>query len=132
MTTEPWRYRCPEGHTTITTRTAGYYCQVCRAYYEGDPVDMKADDPEPESDGGRTTPHMFEAVQRLWQVTGDTDTTARARHVSDRAGAFTHALHAAEGRGLVERVTPESNSPDRWRVTEAARWLVASPERGEV
>ncbi|UBF23505.1 winged helix-turn-helix protein [Halorubrum tailed virus 28] len=130
MTTDPWRYRCPEGHTSITTRTEGYYCQTCGAYYDGEPVDAKADN-APETDGGRTTPHALTAVRRLWQVTGDTDTTARARHVSDRSGAFTHALHAAEERGLVERVTPESNAPDRWRVTEDARWLVASPERGD-
>lgn len=125
---DPWRYRCPEDHASIERRSDGYYCRVCEAYYTGDPVDAKRDE-SPEADGGRTTPHIFTAVERLWKVTGDTETTARARHVSDRPRMFTVAMREAADCGLVERI--DSSGGDRWRVTESARWLVARPARGE-
>jgi len=38
-----WRYRCPEGHTSLRTRITkpGYWCTTCQRPYEGEPVDMK-------------------------------------------------------------------------------------------
>ena len=38
-----WRYRCPEGHAALRTRTRspGYYCKTCNEGYPGDPLDAK-------------------------------------------------------------------------------------------
>jgi len=29
----PWRYRCPEGHSTWKPRANGYYCERCECVY---------------------------------------------------------------------------------------------------
>lgn len=36
-----WRYRCPEGHTSLKNRLDGYRCTTCKITYSGAPVDMK-------------------------------------------------------------------------------------------
>jgi hypothetical protein len=43
MTFDPWRARCPEGHTSIRRHTGGqsHYCTVCRQTYDEPPTDAK-------------------------------------------------------------------------------------------
>ena len=114
---EPWRYRCPEGHTSIEQRSSkeAYRCRSCERTYYGEPVDVKRD----RGGGGEGVAPIvpIAAVRRLWRAAGDTDTTLRARHVaSDRAAALAQALRDAVDRGYVERL--ERGGGDRYRVTE--------------
>lgn len=33
MTTYPWRYRCPEGHTSIDLSVTVFWCEQCSVSY---------------------------------------------------------------------------------------------------
>lgn len=46
MSPDPWRRRCPDGHTSLTVHvtTNTYRCRSCEQTYTGTPVDPKADD----------------------------------------------------------------------------------------
>jgi hypothetical protein len=41
MNTNPneYRWKCPKGHVTVWTYPEHYYCQTCKARYEGKPID---------------------------------------------------------------------------------------------
>jgi len=41
---DPWRLRCPRGHSSLRIRSDWYYCQSCDSYYEGSPHDPKHED----------------------------------------------------------------------------------------
>lgn len=125
---EPWRYRCPEGHTSITRRVpGGYRCDSCERQYHGDPVDMLADDGDTEDGDDPVGP--LEAVHRLYAETGDTLVEVPARRVSDRPRAFAAGLRKAADRGYVEHIP--TSSAARWRVTETGARLAQHPSELE-
>ena len=121
--TKPWRYRCPEGHTSITRHDHGYRCRSCERRYSGDPVDMTTD-----RDVGEQSPEPLETVgplevtYMLWRETGDTDTTAHARTLPVQTKVASNALVKAETRGYVARI--ERSRAARWYVTEAGERIV--------
>ncbi len=52
---DPWRYRCPNGHSSIEyyPGTDFYYCQTCGAHFPADEVlDLKADGDSADLSGG--------------------------------------------------------------------------------
>jgi len=126
MTSDPWRYRCPEGHTSIRDRVSGgYYCDTCGTSYRGDPVDMRDGD-TPDDAEGFDGYSMFGAVRAVWRVTGDTDTTARARHVTPHVESLAQALRDAEQKDLVETI--HGSNGQRYRVTDRGR--IFTPDGG--
>lgn len=133
MSRDPWRDRCPEGHTAVSRRqTGGYYCQTCKARYAGEPCDA-ADPDADDAPDVRYEYDVLEAVGMLYRETRDTETAVRARHISDRPTAFAQTLRKARNRGLVEKVS-KATSAGRYRVTETGERLAAQmvpPERGE-
>lgn len=133
MTRDPWRDRCPEGHSSVTRRQAGgYYCQTCKARYAGKPCDAADPDPD-DAPNARWTYDTLEAVGLLYRETRDTETAVRARRVSDRPTAFAQTLRKARNRGLVEKVS-KATSAGRYRVTEAGERFaekMVPPERGD-
>lgn len=41
----PWRYRCPENHASVTIRTNTFWCSACCQSYSKDELqDLAADD----------------------------------------------------------------------------------------
>ena len=128
---DPWRYRCPEGHTSITNyQSRGYRCKSCRRRYDGDPIDMTADGGDVEQSSepvARLGP--LKITHMLWRETGDTDTTAHARDLPVRTQAAANALIKAEERGYVARI--ERSRASRWYVTEAGERIVTNPPRTE-
>jgi hypothetical protein len=129
---DPWRKRCPEGHTAVTTRqTGGYYCQTCQARYAGEPHDAAADD-APDAPDVRWSYDVLEAVGMLYRETRDTETAVRARRVSDRPAAFGQTMRKARNRGLVEKVSA-ATSAGRYRVTETGERVAAQmvPQEAE-
>ena len=121
--TKPWRYRCPEGHTSITRYDHGYRCRSCGRRYHGDPVDMTSDrDPKEQASEPMPTVDPVEVTHMLWRETGDTDTTTHARDLPVRAQVAANALIKAESRGYVGRI--ERSRAARWYVTEAGERLV--------
>jgi len=68
-----------------------------------------------QTDGGLPD-RTLEAVADLYEYTGDTDTTARARDVSDSPRSLGPRLSKAAERGLVERM--KKSDASRYRVTE--------------
>ena len=131
---EAWRYRCPEGHTSIKQHRESFYCHSCGLTYDGDPIDAAADgspldeaDPQPRDDLT-----MVQAAKLLWAYVGDTDTTARARDVYPHPQQMGFQLREAADHGWVECVVHSSRG-HRWRVTEAgARFLGPNDWGGEV
>ena len=121
--TKPWRYRCPEGHTSITRSDHGYRCRSCERRYRGEPVDMTADrDSGEQSFEPFETLGPLEVTHMLWRETGDTDTTAHARTLPVQTQVASNALVKAETRGYVARF--ERSRAARWYVTEAGERLV--------
>ena len=119
----PWRYRCPEGHTSITRHDHGYRCRSCERRYSGDPVDMTTDrDVDEQSPEPLETVGPLEVTYMLWRETGDTDTTAHARTLPVQTKVASNALVKAETRGYVARI--ERSRAARWYVTEAGERLV--------
>jgi len=68
-----------------------------------------------QTDGGLPN-RTREAVADLYEYTGDTDTTARAREMTDRPRQLAPRLTKAVERGLVERMG--GSNAYRYRVTE--------------
>ena len=127
----PWRYRCPEGHTSLKRyESGGYRCRSCERRYYGDPVDMTSDrDPEEQASEPMPTVDPVEVTHMLWRETGDTDTTAHARDLPVRAQVAANALIKAEARGYVGRI--ERSRANRWFVTESGERITTfQAERG--
>ena len=119
----PWRYRCPEGHTSLTRyESGGYRCRSCERRYYGDPVDMTSDrDPSEQASEPMPTVGALKATLMLWRETGDTDTTAHARDLPAPTQVASNALVKAETRGYVGRI--ERSRAARWYVTESGKRL---------
>jgi len=127
---DPWRYRCPEGHTSIVRRAhGGYRCQSCDAEYDADPVDAKSGRGDSDAEPVTPIPTMT-AASRLWDATGDTPKTIHARDISPVPVAMAAALKRAAERGLAERVETSTSRADRWRATEKAAFLGADAGSG--
>lgn len=127
----PWRYRCPEGHTSIRrNQSRGYRCRSCERRYDGDPVDMTADGGDVEQ-SSEPVPRLgpLKITHMLWRETGDTDTTTHARNLPVRTQAAANALIKAEARGYVGRI--ERSRACRWYVTEAGEAIVTNPPQTE-
>ena len=121
---QPWRYRCPEGHTSLKRyESGGYRCRSCERRYYADPVDMTSDrDPKEQASEPMPTVDPVEVTHMLWRETGDTDTTAHARTLPVQTQVASNALVKAETRGYVARI--ERSRAARWYVTEAGERLV--------
>lgn len=118
---EPWRYRCPEGHSSIQTRQhGGYRCHSCGCEYAAEPVDAKTGDGDADAEPETPIPTIT-AARLVRQATGDASATVHARELSTHPRAMTDALRRAADRGLVERV--ERSLADRWMSTEQAAFL---------
>ena len=122
--TDPWRFRCPEGHTSLKQyKTGGYRCHSCDRRYHGDPVDMTADGGDvKQSSEPVTRLGPLKITHMLWRETGDTDTTTHARNLPVRTKAAANALVKAEERGYVGRI--ERSRASRWYVTESGERIV--------
>lgn len=129
---DPWRYRCPEGHTSLTRYggTDGYRCKSCERRYHGDPIDMTADRDRSEQ-SSEPAPRLgaLKVTHMLWRETGDTDTTAHARDLPVRTQAASNALLKAEARGYVDRI--ERSRAARWHLTEAGQRLTTEQPRDD-
>jgi len=124
---DPWRRRCPEGHTSIVTRPSKstYRCHSCEQVYRGEPVDVKDDaDTKPESREFESI-HPLTAVTELWRVTGG-EGAVKAKRLSKRSVAYGQALRRADEQGFVEVVNPETNGANRWRLTTAGERIASS------
>jgi len=116
MSTEPYRYRCPEGHSSISVYSEGYRCTACEDYYRGDPYDVQ--DTEFPVDDAPADPITAASVLRsIYRQTKDTDTTVKAGDIDDRTRAVGTKLHELYKHGLVERWG--ASSPYRWHLTDA-------------
>jgi hypothetical protein len=130
---EPWRYRCPEGHASISTRQNGTYrCQSCETTYRGDPVDAASDrDSQPTTEVESTADiGALEVTHMLWRETGDTSTTAHARDLPVKTRTAAHALQSAAERGYVDRI--ERSCASRWFVTELGERFMPGATGAEV
>jgi len=126
---DPWRYRCPEGHTSIVTRPSKstYRCRSCGKTYSGGPVDAKADTPATATRSESfDSVHPRTAVLALYRETGGTVGTAKAKHLSSRTTAYGQALHEAKKRGFVTVQNPDTCGANRWRLTNAGVRLLGT------
>jgi len=131
---EPWRRRCPEGHTSIVTRPSKstYRCRSCGKTYSGEPVDAKRDSgATPEGDTYERV-HPNTAVYALYQATRGIDGTAKARQLSSRPVAYGQALRQAAERGYVRRLSPETTGANRWQLTESGLRFAQAAAGAEV
>jgi len=69
---DPWRLRCPQGHTSLRIRSDWYYCESCDEFYQGSPHDAKHDDlpvnEEPMPASARAQVSVFGAVLAFWTL----------------------------------------------------------------
>ena len=129
---DPWRFRCPEGHTSIVTRPTcdTYRCRSCQQTYTGDPVDVKTNSGESADGSSFESVHPLTALHALYRMTEGTDGTAKSRQLSSRPIAYGQALGQAADLGYVERINPETDSANRWRVTESGARLARPDPAG--
>lgn len=92
---DPWRLRCPKGHSSITSRSEGHYCGSCGRYYATDPVDAAAVDEWPATD----------QIERLspWTILV---ALVEQFETYDRDGFFAREL-AAEVGSWAKAITPQ-------------------------
>lgn len=115
---DPWRWRCPQGHTSIETSADRYRCKACGEKYLGTPYDAAEHEFPVDGDPGPVDRYPIGDVLRalFYGVGRDTETTAKASDLGDRPREIGQKLHEAEKRGLVESVG--ASSPYRWRLTQ--------------
>lgn len=117
--TDPWRLRCPEGHSTIDIYHAGYRCRSCGAVYEGEPYDAKHTDFPVRTDAGSCVSRddVLEAVVRECSQPNKSRVAVSELSVESRSQAA-QELAKLERDGLVRRLG--CGSPRHyWQPTDA-------------
>lgn len=124
---EPWRYRCPKGHASITHRKQGFECESCGGRYRGDPVDAKEVAEWPADDRDPLWTGVISEQEVLSEVVDQT--APQDRHLASvdqlpwRANRINKQLHSLAKRGLLEQVGEKRKF--KWRPTERGRQAVA-------
>jgi hypothetical protein len=121
---EPWRLRCPQGHTSITLgEMEGFRCTSCEETYHGDPIDIKDVDEFPvERDTVyyESEPVILERIVRNCKQ--NTRVYARARELtSESVYRIIGHLRRLREKRLIEKA-PRGQG---WTPTEAGRQAVA-------
>ena len=115
MAGDPWKLRCPEGHTSIDINSSSYQCDACGVTYEGEPFDA-AETEFPVEGTARNQWTVERALHRLYQHTGDAETAAYARDIAENARSMGSALARAADKGFVVRENRGQTA--RWRLTQ--------------
>ena len=137
---EPWRYRCPKGHASISgwaTRserrdsTKRYRCSACRAVYEGDPYDAAVTE-FPVDEEPIDQPDMDAVLAELVRIC---DQPRRAYARAREFDAWTpkqvgHQLQVLEDCGYVRRASGSSRG-HHWQPTEIGRRRVHARDETE-
>lgn len=125
---DPWRLRCPKGHSGIKTHENNYWCSSCEETYRGEPYDAKEtefpidEEPRPK--------HIHDDIleELVRECEDPTTNWRRSRDLSvDGPRRVGRILSGLEDDGLVERLG--SSWPYHWRPTEAGREQVIETER---
>ena len=132
--TDPWRQRCPKGHSSVTLYDNSYYCNACSRSYNGEPYDaartefpVEGDDPRPKG----TRDEVLEEVVRLCNQ--PTTTRVRAREIPvgspKQVGAILSELRSD---GLVEKLGSSSPNGYKWRPTDDGIRSVVETEQATI
>ena len=129
---DPWRQRCPKGHTSIKLlpETDSYRCGACQESYEGEPYDAKEHEFPIDEDPRPKDIHDDVLAALVRKCSDPTTTWVRARDLTEEdARRVGRILSQLEADGLVERGRENSSRAQLWRPTEAAREQVIETER---
>ena len=123
----PWTQRCPQGHSAIEIRKAGYYCQSCNARYPGDPHDARETEFPVSDAGDQTELNVRTAVADLASICEQESRTAAKLSELDcgTTGMKREALQKAEAQGFVKR--DRRSAGDWYRPTETGWRIVRGP-----
>lgn len=130
---DPWQYRCPEGHASIIVGDDGFWCSACEATYRGDPFDAR--ETSFPTDEGVAVPRplpddLLGDVVRV--CTGATRTWTTSKELAERradgssASSLSNVLRGLDNAGFVQR--QDASLRTLWRPTPdgidhvAARW----------
>jgi len=124
---DPWRYRCPEGHTSVARRERGYRCRSCEATYEGDPVDVKRDDCDGADHTRDSVLIALDALRLLARAGGAERWVWAHEAAPDRTQSFAQKIRESVERGYVKRL--ERSLGYRYRLTDAGERVVGNTDR---
>jgi len=116
----PWRRRCPQGHSSIANRDSGYRCRSCEETYEGDPFDAKTTEFPVGESCYETRDHLnLDTVLRALIDAHPEREWTRVSHLSHlgRPKDIGTKLRMLRERGLVEK-NGMGNDSDIWRPTD--------------
>lgn len=131
MAAEPWRARCPEGHTSIRRRKSGYRCDSCAKQYDGEPLDAKEDDLDETSQKTMhdDRPHPRTVLSEICEIhdrqTRNWVTSDELETVGERHRPL--ILHTLNKRGFVEKRGQSTGY--LWRPTESAKRMMDGGQR---
>jgi len=121
MSSNPWRYRCPDGHAAITPRGDGYYCQSCGARYRTGPFDAARAE-FPVTVDRQAGVDDDDLLDQLVAETGEVRDSLRLRELDGGTTAERReALYRLIRQGYVKRIETANSSADRYRPTDAGR-----------
>jgi len=128
--TDPWRQRCPKGHSSLTAYEDAYKCSACGEAYHGEPYDA-AEHEFPIDEEPRAKNIHEELLKELVRRCQDPTTEwLRARQFEcGTPKQVGRTLAELEDDDLVERSGSGSAIGHLWRPTEKGRRRVIECER---
>jgi len=115
MSKDPWRQRCPKGHT-VKQKEHSYYCASCECSYYGDPYDAKTT--EFPVDEQPLYPKLKDKLLRLiYRETGGRKRTVVVARVFGKGQLANKILSRMRSDGLIAKSRTREHPPYAWRLT---------------